>query len=273
MISKIFHLFAPCWAVNLLFRFKLSKLDKRRIVEINEWITCAEYVAKTTGHVEAKTIVSFLRESMFHAAPTVGGFKAIRATPQMLVPVTILLPEDAGVGGIWATQLNMSDKAFANHVRDRNGKFAVLSLKGFVGISDFAKGIICLHEGKHALHHFRDDFRMGVVSAEEELAVLEFECRLVELYLGGEYTLLIDSGVDLIESLRIKNGRIPRERDLEPVFAEIFRMFDLPTDGVEERLLHSNIAFALMFRHIEKYDRSNARSEKLRLVSSMHGVH
>lgn len=267
MFLDLFYRFAPCWVLNSLFALKSSKLDRRRIREIDKWLACAEDVARITRHSEARTLCSFIRENMYHVAPTAGGFHAIRATSRMRLPITVLLPEDKMIGGIWEDQLDMSDGSLANFVKG-DGRFAVLSLKGFLSTSDLAKGILFLHEGKHAWHHYNKPAKSDAERSEEELSVLEFECRIIELYFGQEYSQFLGSEADRIAGLSsVSKGCLDGEWFAQAI--ERFQArFHSPANVVEDRLLSSNVTYALAFRYFDRVS-LQARAEKIRFVEML----
>lgn len=267
MILNIFNRFAPCWAINLFLWFKLSKLDKRRIHEINKWLECADHVAKATRHAEARTIVTFLRENLFHITPTAGGFRAIHATKNMNLPVTVLMSEDIHVGGIWKEQIECRDRNMANLMKDHDGNTIALVLKGFLNPSDLAKGLLFLHEGKHAQINQAGRVLNDEGMLAEEVSVLEFECRLVELYFGHEYSQLVDYHAEKVLKLS-RNGRDPiQEAWFKAAFEDFCRRFHVPFGETEKRLLDSNLMYAVMFRYLEKCSPCTVKSDKLKFVS------
>lgn len=272
MYSKIISVCLKCvpaWLINLYLEHKLPQRELRRIFEIEHCLWCAEDIAQTTQHAHAQEIVEFLRLNSFAVRPISNGFKIIQARPCMRLPMTVLLPEDENVGGIWQSQYDMSDGNIANFVRDASGTFAILCLKGQVEISDFLKGLLCLHEGKHAWHFFSNPYNTKIGKLKEELQILEFECELIERHLGTEYTAFIKAGVERIAQLS-KRGRNPV---LQSWFVSIFREFSekfkQSSNQTEEAIWKTILEYAIMFRFLTKYGPGDAESRKLHFIEHM----
>jgi hypothetical protein len=269
-LVSLFYKFAPVFAVNMALKFELSKTDKKRLTEINHWIKCAESLAQVIGHVHAKEIVAFLREYTFPASPVTEGFKGIQATPKMQIPITVLLPEDSNVGGIWQKQYDMSDGHMANFVRGSSCSFCIICLKGHIPTSDFAKGILCLHEGKHAWHFFNKPYRTKEEKLSEELEVMEFECRLIELFLGGLYKDFISEEAYRIKVLS-KGGKNPiQEKWFDQTFAEFNRRFSQPLCGAMDKSFFITILYhAVIFKLMDEQNPRDARLGKLDFMAHL----
>lgn len=225
-------------------------------------------IVKETGHSHAKEILEFLKTCTFPASPKKDGFLAIKCTPQMLMPLVILLPEDAGVGGIWQKQFDMSDRHMAGFVSDEGGKFAAIALKGQVQTSDFTKGILYLHEGKHAWHFQKAPKprkRTPKERLQEELEVMEFECRLCRLYFGDDFGAFIEEEVERIQKLGASFGNrvVIEEKWFAATAPSFYSRFQKPVGVVEGQLFSSILVYAIVFAFIDKYARGDKQAIKL----------
>lgn len=260
MFSKIFSLICdlvPFTVANFLMSFQHSTIDKERLRVCNRWISCAEEMARITKHVHAKELVEFLRSNASIVSPTNDGFQIIKYAPELEIPLVVLLPEDSHLRGLWKNHFDFTDGALACFMIHKKEKFVYLCLKGQVPTSDLSKGIILLHEAKHAFHYKKvsnPGSRTPIEMYKEEVEVLEFEGRLLELYFGPDFNFFIDDEVERIRELSLKTPFKTVSQSWfdhsEVLFAQRFKE---PEDSVEKSLFRTLLEFVIVFRLIDRY--------------------
>lgn len=250
--------FAPNWLLNLHLSTSHTPNEKIRIAAFEDWKRCARWLMEATKNAHAKEIFAFIDEGMFPARPIAGGFRPLRMQPTRIMPVVVLLPFDADVGGIWQKAFDLTDNCAAKHITDVSGMFSVITLKNQFELGDLAKGILFLHEAMHALCFYErpvGEKRSQHDKDKEELEIIEFECRLLEQYLGADFTSLVEREVERIKKLvRPKKGSLKiEEKWFHGSTAKLSVLTGEFVSGTEQDLFYTILMHHTIFRFVEKY--------------------
>jgi hypothetical protein len=271
MFLKILPLIAhysPVWLINTILAIRSSKVDRKRLADCKQWFRCAQIIAEKTDHAHAKEVLDFLRRKTFPATPINNGLVAIRCHNQMKVPLVILQPEDSVLEcELWKRQFDMNDESLANYMLIKRTRFEAICLKGHIDLSDFSKGLLYLHEGKHAWHGKSRDLIIEQSSEnkiEEELSVMEFECQIFKLYFGEAFISFIESEGKRIRNLgaKFEHNTIINQEWFDDSIDLFSSQFQAPLGEYDRGFLRYGIGFCIIFHLIEKYGKGDLREIK-----------
>ena len=236
-------------------------------VEADKWLFAGEEVVNVTQNENAKTIMSYLRESYYLGIPifhkTLPAFK-IYHLPDMKIRLCIvpLLASDKRLSKAWEEVYNSN--LAACFVPDPDQPHLIL--KDSSQLSRNWQGIVLIHEGSHALAFAASVFNQIedplMRRTMDELYAYSLETELVEKIGGEAYKQLLDEEVERIgkDYVEKKNIALPdyarnRER-LEKIFGKsnseletkvrgsvfwinaVFRLIDKIYQSPEERQSH-----------------------------------
>ena len=125
-------------------------LAERRIIAQREWISCAKKMFEKTKLKEVEDILNFVKTHGASYAPTSYGVVSIgnENAIQPVFKIIVLFPDDAMLGGIWPVYLGGKlGAAGYNPVR----RWLVLHNGDY--LSDLTKGLMVIHEGRHAMQY------------------------------------------------------------------------------------------------------------------------
>jgi len=260
--------YAPLWLINTLLFFHSSKIDRKRLVQGKHWLKCAQMITERTNHPHSKEIFKFLQQSTFPASPLQNGVSTLRCHNRMRLPLVVLLPEDSWLtSDLWKRQFDMSDGCLASYMLIKRSSFEAICLKGHIELSDFSKGLLYLHEGKHAWHGRSRDLTIEQSKEEkleEELLVMEFECEIFKLYYGEKFLTFIESEVERILKLGSSFGKsgVIKKEWFDDSFDNFTRLFQAPVGIYDKGFLRYGMEFCIIFNQIEKYGQGNLHKMK-----------
>ena len=151
------------------------------------WMTAAEKVVRNTHDPEAVRVLHFLKMHGKTAIPDTEGssYYAVMSNDPLAYQVIVLYPEDNALGEPWSTYLSGTIGS-ANY----NPRLRRLILQNRALLTDDAKGILVLHEGRHAMQyvtHPEMDQGDSKTFCYDERDTHEMQNRLMTKLGGSEY--------------------------------------------------------------------------------------
>jgi hypothetical protein len=202
-----------------------------------DWLSAVKDIVEKTNDSQAKEIYEFIQDSALLAEPHESGAKFLQGSrpDQKYYFALVMMKEgDDKVGGNWKGAYSY-DTGGANFIPDSQ----MMILKSHLPTSDIYKGIIFLHEGRHAREFItrRYDGQNPKTFCEEERDTHEFQNRITSKLFGKEYDELVDKlSMELETTLKLEGfspgeALAPRARPLNefdtliPVNSETERNF------------------------------------------------
>jgi len=248
--------------------------DSEMVLETNRhtlrsnWFADAKIVAEMTQNKEALSIAAFLEENSVLAEPHPNGLKYIEGQRSDLwftvVPITV---EDKTAGPIWTKFYSVYESGGAAHfLPDRR----TIVLKSHIRMTSAWRGILMLHEGRHALEFLtrQYDWQNQETYCNEERDTHEFNNLLVESIGGPAYVAFVQSLSESIEAKIRQKGRSPGDimmsvEEYHPELEQIFQPSLSPLErDFRENLVNIHAHFIMLERNF-KDEASRKKSELL----------
>lgn len=179
--------------------------EKNRFVLRATWLNDAKEVAEKSGDSEAMGIISFIEKNSALSEPTPQGARLLESGngPLWFSFVPIVVGDDS-MGPMWEKYYSpMGSGGVANFQPDARG----LVIKSHIKMTPFWRGIILLHEGRHAREFItrQYDWKDTQMFCGEERDTHDFQNR-VTLKLGGKryHDLVLSLAMDIEGKLKTK---------------------------------------------------------------------
>jgi hypothetical protein len=174
----------------------------------HDWISQAENIAEKTHHHEAMAVMEFLKDRAVPAEPIRGGFRA--AAEHVSDEAIYILPLIASD--------TLIDEHYKHDVEDTSRaatyltEYRILQLNESVATSPLWKGILTLHEGRHAKEHVSRQYDVHdpeLFSAEERDTFI-FQGEVMALIGGEAYQDALETKLKHLEENLVEEegGRI-----------------------------------------------------------------
>jgi hypothetical protein len=189
-------------------------------------------------------------------------------------PTIVLIPlftKDADINDTTRMMMDPSTSQAARYTENRPGR---IYFNAEIAMSPLLKGILMLHEAKHADSYETNQFREGqeLDHWHEEVAIFEFEFRLLQKLCGKGYEELMDKEVPrFIEEYDDKNGRggtLPKPASIDTTIVDgVFGA----TDSERERQLRKSIVWMdVTFRMFNKIYADTAERDKAKFLRQIY---
>lgn len=248
-----------------------SLSERARLFE--DWMRCARNIATKTGDPEAAAICDFIEQSALLADPIENGTRFLQAgreNQETWFALVMLTNRDGGLKDLnWRRAVSTTSGPGANFQPDG----PVMILKSHVPMSDLKKGLVLLHEGRHARQFLTKPYDWGNprIFCEEERDTHEFQNRLTEAMLGKPYIDAVERIADEIEQMLAKEGFKPgdalpyRQRS----FTELDTIFPAETQ-FEQDFRDTSVLIHANFRTLERQFGKEAQDQKALALLNMY---
>jgi len=243
-------------------------VERDRHVLRSNWFADARRIAENTGSKEALSIATFLEENSILSKPQPNGALCIEGQRSdlwfMVVPITL---NDKNAGPLW-------DSFYSSHGSGGVAHFLpdkrAIVLKSHIRVSPDWRGILMLHEGRHALEFLtrRYDWQDHETFCNEERDTHEFNNLLIEKIGGPAYAAFVQSLSESIEAKIRQKGYSPGDIMMfrEEHYPELDQIFSPALSTLERDFRESTVyihAHFIMFERAFGDDAPQRKSEFL----------
>lgn len=250
---------------------KIENLGERRKVFFS-YLEAGEKIAKQTGDKEALAVIAFIKDSYVLTEPAARGLRVIEkpsSSGEQWIAVTPLIAGDESKNAEW-DRIMKSLPAAGIFLPDLNA----LVMDGVTPFSEFTKGMITLHEGRHAQRLTTDkyDWKDARTFCYQERDTHEFQNRITAAMGGKKYQDLLDREVVRLKAaldgvgMPVGIGMAPRS----PYHAELDEIFGPALSDKDRNYRESSFWIDANFRLIEKYFKGDVADQKALFLKTIY---
>jgi hypothetical protein len=227
----------------------------------DEWFSAFTSLVNQSGEQEIRHINDVLKAQAVLAFPTEDGLGVVETKESAeTVSIVPLLPSDAKYP-LWKEQVlnNNFSGAFFEELN-------ALVLKERAPVSGTFKGLLVAHEGNHVVRYSKRKapFVTEQEFCFEEMAVHEFEERILSSMTNGKYSALLDE-----EAKRMNDRLIADEKSIQTSvpspkdsYAEFDALFGKSLSEVEDNMRRTTFWVHSMFRAVDTYFDGDKEKQK-----------
>ena len=246
---------------------------ERRTHSAQEWANSVNEVVEKTQDIEAKHLLNSVLSGIAVGLPDPERYLIPVKGPEN--PTIIFVPifnSDSEINNITKMMTSPNSSQAAYYTENRPGR---IYFNGEVAISSLLRGVLMLHEAKHAQFFESNQFRQGndLDHWYEEMATFEFEFKLLQKLCGESYDEIIDKSVArFIDEYDDKDGKgvtLPQAGSLDiNAIEEILG----PSLSEREPALRKSIVWMnVVFRMIEAIYPDTAARDKAMFLRQIYG--
>lgn len=243
----------------------LAESLSQRSPLFEEWMRAARNIATKTGDEEAVAICDFIEQSALLAEPVENGARFLQAGREdqpTHFALVMMTDRDSALKDLHWRQI----------FSDTSGPGAFFKpdmmsmiIKSHVPVSDLKKGLVMLHEGRHARECLTRayDWTNPRIFCEEERDTHDFQNRLTEGMLGKPYIDVVEKIADEIEHALDLAGVKPGEAlpYRERSFTELDEIFPVASQ-FERDFRDTSVWIHAIFRTLERHFGKDAQEQK-----------
>ncbi|MCA9348915.1 hypothetical protein KC878_02095 [Candidatus Saccharibacteria bacterium] len=257
------------WYVNP--ELQLEEIERRRRAA-HEWATSIHKVVEKTNDVEAQDLLNGVLSGIAVGLPDPERHLIPVQGPEQ--PTVVLVPlfaDDADINDTTRLIMNPNSSQAARYTENRPGR---IYFNAEIELSPLLKGILMLHEAKHAEIYEANRFREGTELDHwhEEVATFEFEFRLLQELCGKQYKDLMEKEVQrFIEEYDDKDGRggtLPEPRSIDMTVVD--EVFGVINSERERHLRNSIVWMDITFRMFDKIYPDTSGRDKAKFLRQLY---
>ena len=248
----------------------LEESDSLRVLYRNEWIGAADTLVARTKDKEAERILNFVKANGVLCSPHGADLRAIgESNSNTWFAVLPLLTSDAVAHRVWADILSNPSYGAIFFPDDRTLAF-------FPGrpCSEVWKGILLLHEGRHAMEYITSpyDWKDLRTFCIHERDVHAFQNRLAELVGGDTYRKAVEREASRLDSLIGVSGHKVGQVWVETgsYQTELDRAFGSPLSDIERKYRQTSLWIHANFLLLERKFDGDVEEQKALFLRSVY---
>lgn len=250
---------------------KIENLEKRREIFLS-YLNAGEKFAKQTGDKEALAVIAFVKGAQVLTEPAIGGVRVIEtpsSSGEQWIAVTPLIAGDESKDPEWE-RIMKTLPAAGMFLPELNA----LVMDGITPFSEFTRGMIALHEGRHAQRLTTDKYNWKDVRTfcYEERNNHEFQNRVTAAIGGKAYQDLLDKEVEKFKAgldgvgIPVGQGMAPRS----PYHVEFDEIFGPALSEKDRNYRESSFWIDANFRLLEKYSKGDIADQKALFLKTIY---
>jgi|GEM_PF-6377593 len=244
---------------------EIANLKRRKEVFLSS-LEAGERIARQTGDKEALAVIAFVKDSYVLTEPAAQGLacrviEVQSGSGEQWIFATPLIAGDEFKSAEW-NRIMKSLPAAGMFLPDIN----TLVVDGVTPFSEFTKGILALHEGRHAQRFVTDkyDWKDTRTFCCQERDTHEFQNRLTATIGGKKYQDLLGREVARLKAeldgagIPVGIGMAPRS----PYHAEFDEIFGPALSDKDRKFRETSFWIDANFRLLEKYSKGDVAEQK-----------
>lgn len=257
------------WYINPELR--PEEIERRRAAA-QEWATSIHEVIEKTNDTEAQNLLNGVLSGIAVGLPDPERYLVPVQGPEK--PTIVLVPlftDDTDINDTTRLMMAPNSSQAAHYTENIPGR---IYFNAEIALSPLLKGLLMLHEAKHAEIFETNQFREGkeLDHWHEEVATFEFEFRLLQLLCGKQYEDSVEKEVQrFIEEYDDKDGHggtLPQPHSIDTtVIDEVLGATNLER---EHHLRKSIVWMGITFRMFEKIYPDTAERDKAKFLRQIY---